>query len=79
MPSITLKNIPDPLYQKLVESARNHHRSLTKELVVALESYVQVPSPDKQGLLERIRAVRNRYPPTVTDIEITEWKEAGRA
>jgi plasmid stability protein len=43
MPSITLKNIPEPLYRQLTDIARSHHRSLTQELVVALESYVSKP------------------------------------
>ena len=47
MPGITLKNIPDSLYHRLVEAANSHHRSLTKEIVFALESYVQQSSQDK--------------------------------
>ena len=51
MPGITLKNIPDPLYQRLVEMARSHHRSLTNEVVVALEHYVHQPARDMTELL----------------------------
>lgn len=78
MPGITLKNIPDDLYQRLVDSARNHHRSLTKEIVFALERYVQQPTQDKTELLDRIRAVRDRYPTTITEADVESWKEAGR-
>ncbi|WP_408631160.1 FitA-like ribbon-helix-helix domain-containing protein [Methylocaldum marinum] len=55
MPGITLKNIPDTLYQRLVDIARQHHRSLTKEILFALERHVQQPSHDKTELLQRIR------------------------
>ena len=55
MPGITLKNIPDPLYQRLVEMARSHHRSLTNEVVVALEHYVHQPARDMTELLGRPR------------------------
>jgi hypothetical protein len=78
MPGITLKNIPDALYQRLVDVARAHHRSLTKEIIFALERHVQQPTQDKTELLERIRAVRDRYPPTINDADVEDWKETGR-
>lgn len=78
MPGITLKNIPDPLYQRLVDIARRHHRSLTKEILFALERHVQQPTQDKTELLERIRAVRDRYQPTINESDVEGWKEAGR-
>ena len=46
MPVITLKNIPDSLYHRLMEAAHSHHRGLTKEIVFALESYAQQSSQD---------------------------------
>lgn len=78
MHGITLKNIPDPLYSRLVEAAHSHHRSLTKEIVFALERYVQQPALDKTVLLEQIRAVRDRYSATVTEVDVDDWKESGR-
>ena len=78
MPGITLKNIPDSLYHRLVEVAHSHHRSLTKEIVFALETYVQQSTQDKAVVLEQIRAVRNRYSPTITEVDIASWKEDGR-
>ena len=78
MPGITLKNIPAPLYERLVESAHCHHRSLTKEIVHALERYVQLPNQDKTALLKQIRTVRDTYSPTLTEPDISEWKEIGR-
>ena len=78
MPGITLKNIPDALYHRLVEIARCHHRSLTKEILFALEQHVQQPSHDKTELLQRIRALRDRYPPNISDSDVDSWKEVGR-
>jgi hypothetical protein len=78
MPGITLKNIPVPLYNRLVEAAHSHHRSLTKEIVFALESYVKQPSQDKTALLEQIRGVRGSYSTTITEADISDWKESGR-
>ncbi|MGX2039790.1 hypothetical protein ACWJKU_06600 [Methylocaldum sp. MU1018] len=79
MPGITLKNIPDASYQRLVDIARHHHRSLTKEILFALEQHVQQqPSHDKTELLQRIRAVRDRSPPNISEADVDSWKEAGR-
>jgi hypothetical protein len=78
MPGITLKNIPDALYHRLVEVAQNHRRSLSKECVFALEHYVQQSTPDKTLLLEQIRAVRSRYANRITEADIADWKESGR-
>ncbi|MHB8421645.1 MAG: FitA-like ribbon-helix-helix domain-containing protein [Leptospirales bacterium] len=78
MPSITLKNIPEPLYRRLLEIARNHHRSLSKELLVAIENYSRLPDHSKEGQLERIRLVRNQYRHSITDKDIADWKDAHR-
>ncbi len=78
MPGITLKNIPEALYQRLVDTARSHHRSLTKEILFALERHVQQPSHDKMELLQRIRAVRDRYSPNISETDVENWKGTGR-
>jgi hypothetical protein len=78
MHGITLNNIPDRLYIRLVEAAQIHHRSLTKEIVFALERYVQQPTFDKAALLKQIRGVRDSYSATITEIDVSNWKESGR-
>jgi hypothetical protein len=78
MPGITIKKIPDDLYQRLVDTARTHRRSLAKEIVVALERHVGRAAQDKQALLERIRTVRERYQGTISDADIEGWKDIGR-
>ncbi|MDJ0703039.1 MAG: Arc family DNA-binding protein [Leptolyngbyaceae cyanobacterium MO_188.B28] len=37
MASITVKNIPDDLYEKLREAATLNHRSVNSEIIVCLE------------------------------------------
>jgi hypothetical protein len=37
------------MYQRLVETARTHHRSLAKEIVVALERHVAKPEEGQAG------------------------------
>jgi len=78
MPGITIKKIPDDLYQRLVDTARTHRRSLAKEIVVALERHVGRAAQDKQALLETIQTVRERYQRTISDADIEGWKDIGR-
>lgn len=61
-----------------VDTARCHHRSLTKEIIFALEQHVRQPSHDKTELLQRIRAVRDRYPPNIDESDVDGWKGIGR-
>lgn len=60
--TLTLKNIPDEVYERLKESAQTHRRSLNSEAIVCLES---VLLPGRIGVAERlarIRALRSALP-----------------
>lgn len=35
--SITLKNIPEPVYQRIKLAAKRHHRSMNSEIIACLE------------------------------------------
>ena len=37
MPTITVKNIPDDIYERLKEVAGANHRSINREMIVCLE------------------------------------------
>jgi hypothetical protein len=71
MPGITIQNVPDDLFQRLVASTSStHHRSLAQEIVVALEHHVGKAFQDKPVLLDRIRAIRSRFHPAISSAEI---------
>ena len=58
--TITLKNIPDHVYDSLKQAAEAHHRSLNSEVIACLER-VLLPvrvSPGEQ--LARVRLARAR-------------------
>lgn len=55
MPALTVKNIPQDLYEQLKIVAESHHRSLNSEIVHCLET---VLLPQKVGPVERIRLAR---------------------
>jgi plasmid stability protein len=53
--TLTLKNIPDDVYQRLKASAQTHRRSLNSEAIVCLES---VLLPGRITLGERLARAR---------------------
>jgi antitoxin FitA len=53
--TLTLKNIPDEIYERLKASAEVHRRSLNSEAIVCLES---VLVPARVGPSERIARAR---------------------
>lgn len=60
--TLTLKNIPDEVYERLKASAESHRRSLNSEAIVCLES---VLLPGRVAVSERLakaRALRAAMP-----------------
>lgn len=53
--TITLKNIPDAIYDSLKQAAEAHHRSLNSEVIACLE---RVLLPSKAGPDERLARAR---------------------
>ena len=58
--TLTLKNIPDAVYQGLKTSAELHRRSLNSEAIVCLESVVLPSRVDPEERIARARALRAR-------------------
>jgi hypothetical protein len=59
MPAISIRAIPGPLYESLKATALANHRSLNKEVIVALEAHIRSDSksPDSKPA-ERLAAMR---------------------
>ena len=79
MPTITLKNIPEPLYRCLKRSADRHRRSLNSEILVCLESVLAPGRYDVAELIEVARAVREKTASYhLTDVQLDAAKRSGR-
>lgn len=80
MATITVKNIPEEIYEKIKLQAKANRRSLNSEIISIFEHAVQKRTPtDVQEILERARRVREltaHY--TITNEEIDRWKKEGR-
>ncbi len=82
MKTLTVKNVPDELHEKLSRLARQGRRSLNGELLVLLEDVVErfdSATDDPEAVLKEIRAVRRRMRrPGLTLHEIQKAIDEGR-
>ena len=60
--NLTLKNIPDAVYERLKASAKQHRRSLNSEAIVCLESVLLPSKISTSERLARARALRAALP-----------------
>jgi plasmid stability protein len=60
MPKITLKNIPEPLYEQLKRTAALHRRSLNNEILSRLEISLAPWKRDTSELIEKARKARKK-------------------
>lgn len=58
--TLTLKNIPDDIYERLKASAETHRRSLNNEAIVCLQTVLMPAQASVDEHLQRARALRQR-------------------
>ena len=73
MPAITVKNIPDALYERLKASASAHRRSINSELIHCLE---QVLLPKRMSAAEYVQRARELLQGTDPDVNIDDIQDA---
>jgi len=72
MPALTIKNIPDNLYNELKYIAKQHHRSINSEVIVCLKRSLLPKRVNPEERLSTIRAIRSQVEPgslTAEDID----------
>jgi plasmid stability protein len=80
MANITVKNIPDDLYEQLKEYAAINHRSLNNEIIVCIEKAIRSRRFNKEAFLDRIQKIRREIKlPYLIDEKLIEMKNEGRA
>jgi plasmid stability protein len=60
--TLTLKNIPDAVYERLKHSAEIHRRSMNSEAIVCLEAALLPERVTPAERLARARALRSTLP-----------------
>ena len=79
MTTITVKNIPPEIYEKLKQLAASSHRSINSEVIACIERSVRSQQVNPDLLLASARKFRAKtasYP--ITDTEFTQAKNEGR-
>jgi plasmid stability protein len=78
--TLTLKNIPDAVYERLKASAEVNRRSLNSEAIVCLESVLLQTRLAPSERLARARELRAALAPSKFRArDIDAFKKAGRA
>jgi plasmid stability protein len=80
MPTITVKNVPDDIYEDLKNSASIHRRSINSEVIFCIEKAVRSHRLEPNELFTRVEAIRNKIDvPPLTDAVLGQAKGEGRA
>jgi plasmid stability protein len=79
MATITVKNIPAELYDRLKAAARANRRSVNSEIIVCIEQAVAAHPTEPEAMLARARQLRRltRGAP-ITDSDFGQAKGTGR-
>jgi plasmid stability protein len=79
MATLTIKNIPEKLRQRLKESAAQHRRSINGEAISCLEKALVGNRLDPEDFLAQACSLRARMPQVfVTERELRVAKNQGR-
>jgi len=65
MPALTIKNIPDDLYEELKHVAKQHHRSINSEVIVCLKRTLLPKKVSPNDMLNSIQALRSQITPNI--------------
>lgn len=76
--TLTLKNVPDELYERLRSSADLHRRSLNNEAITCLASILMPAQMSVHERLARIRGLREQVGGSFSVEEIDAFKREGR-
>lgn len=79
MTTITVKNIPEDLYERLREAARGNRRSINGEIIHRIERSLTPRRTPAEPLLARIRRLHDSFEGrTLTVEQIDDARKQGR-
>lgn len=78
MPSITVKNIPESIYQQLKKRAQAQHRSINSEIIACLEQSTLSLRVSPEEILRQARKMRQQTKGSLSAREIQEAIDQGR-
>lgn len=77
MPTLTVRDIPSRVYERLRDQARQNHRSMSGEIVILLERALLPRPVDTEALIAEAEAFHARFPDALPDL-VAAGKRAGR-
>ncbi|MCC6606463.1 MAG: Arc family DNA-binding protein [Anaerolineae bacterium] len=78
MATVTLKNVPDELYEKIKTSAAVNRRSVNQEVIFLIEQALAANAAGTEATLAEVRLLREKLGIYVTEEEVTQAKNEGR-
>jgi plasmid stability protein len=79
MATLTIKNIPDAVYEQLKQRAARHRRSVNSEIIVCLEQVLGSRAVDPATFLTSLHPLREHISSVfVTEEDLRTAKEEGR-
>ena len=78
MPTLTIKNVPEEVHERLKEQADRHRRSMNSEAIWILEQVLTPSRPSAEEAIARAEALNDRIGKTFPDI-VNKAKREGRA
>ena len=78
MPSITVKNIPEEIYDRVREQAKAHHRSINSEIIACLEQTVKSQQVSTDDILQEARRLRKKAKGSLSSQEVESAINEGR-
>lgn len=76
--NITIRNIPDEVYEKLKKQADLHHRSINSEVIFYLKKIVQSNRRDPEQVITRAKRIKQKANGSLSMDEIQQAIDQGR-
>jgi plasmid stability protein len=76
--NITIRDIPDDIYQRIKHQAELHRRSINSELIVSLKRSVKSYRKDPDQIITKARKLKQQAKGSLSMDEIQETIDQGR-
>lgn len=76
--NITIRDIPDEIYEKLKLQANKHHRSINSEVIVYLKRIVQSHQHSPEQIIARAKNLKQKANGSLSMKQIQKSIEQGR-
>lgn len=79
MATLTIKNLPADLYERLKQSTAQDRRSINNQVIVYLQRALHSPKIDTDAVLAEARVLRQKTSHSLlTDRDLAQAKQEGR-